>query len=112
MKMVEIPLQTLPNQEFSAVLGGQNCVVNIRQAGGFCYLSLTADGQRICAGHVCQSGEPIPVWNTPDFSGRLFFVDENGRFAAPEYSELGTRYRLFYATAEEWQQLTARKIYA
>ena len=41
--MLRIPLQTLPNQEFSIVLDGQNCVINLRQMGGFLYLTLTAD---------------------------------------------------------------------
>lgn len=105
--MIEIPLQQIPNQELSVVLDGQNCVINIRQMGGFVYLTLSADNVPICTTHVCQSGEPIPVWTTPNFSGRLFFVDENGKFAPPRSEELSARYRLFYATSDEWHQLTA-----
>lgn len=105
--MIQIPLQKLPNQELSVVLDGQNCVLNLRQMGPFLYLTLTADEVKICDSHVCQTGEPIPVWNTPLFSGRLFFQDSNGEFKAPQYNELGDRYTLYYATAEEWQELTA-----
>lgn len=105
--MIRIPLQQIPNQEFSIVLDGQNCVINLRQMGGFLYLTLTADEVKICDTHVCQAGEPIPVWNTPLFSGRLFFIDENGKFAPPQYEALGERFILNYATADEWQELTA-----
>lgn len=76
--MIRIPLQTLPNQEFSIVLDGQNCVINLRQMGGFLYLTLTADEVKICDSHVCRTMSPIPVWNTPDFAGRLFFLDSGG----------------------------------
>lgn len=62
--MIEIPLQKLPHQEFSIVLDGQNCVLELRQMGSFLYLTLTADEVKICDSHACQSGEPIPVWNT------------------------------------------------
>ena len=78
-EMIEIPLQKLPHQEFSIVLDGQNCVLELRQMGSFLYLTLTADEVKICDSHACQSGEPIPVWNTPLFSGRLFFQDGNGK---------------------------------
>lgn len=107
--MIQIPLQPIPNQELSVVLDGQNCVINLRQMGGFMFLTLTADDVKICDAHVCQAGEPIPVWGTPLFSGRLFFVDQNGKFQAPGYEELDTRFVLYYATADEWQALTERK---
>ena len=105
--MIEIPLQKLPHQEFSSVLDGQNCVLELRQMGSFLYLTLTADEVKICDSHACQSGEPIPVWNTPLFSGRLFFQDGNGKLKAPQYDGLSDRYTLYYVTAEEWQELTA-----
>ena len=88
--MIEIPLQKLPHQEFSIVLDGQNCVLELRQMGSFLYLTLTADEVKICDSHACQSGEPIPVWNTPLFSGRLFFQDGNGKLKAmvvPDYEQ-------------------------
>lgn len=105
--MIQIPLQKLPYQELSIVLDGQNCVIAVRQMGPFLYLTLTADEEKICDSHVCQTGEPIPVWNTPRFSGRLFWQDANGTFQPPQYDELGERFTLYYATADEWQALTA-----
>lgn len=104
--MIQIPLQKLPNQELSIVLDGQNCVLNLRQQGGFLYLTLTADEVKICDAHICQAAEPIPVWNTPNFLGRLFFADKNGGLQPPQYEKLGDRFSLYYATADEWQQLT------
>ena len=89
------------------MLDGQNCVLELRQMGSFLYLTLTADETKICDSHVCQSGEPIPVWNTPTFSGRLVFQDDNGKLKAPQYDGLSDRYTLYYVTAEEWQELTA-----
>ena len=66
--MLRIPLQTLPNQEFSIVLDGQNCVINLRQMGGFLYLTLTADEVKICDAHICRTMSPIPVISQAGFS--------------------------------------------
>ena len=102
--MMRIPLQALPNQQFSCVLGDQNCVVTVRQIGTALYLSCVADDESICDGHICNDREPIPSWETNRFDGKFVFQDSIGK-KHPSYEELGTRFQLYYMTAEEWRQL-------
>lgn len=104
--MIRIPMQKLPNQTFSIVLGGQNCVINLRQNGGRMYATLTANDAKVCDGHACLNAEPIPVWGTTRFSGKLFFIDTTGK-EHPAYEGLGDRFELLYVTDEEWRELTA-----
>lgn len=104
--MIRIPMQKLPNQTLSIVLDGQNCVINLRQNGDRMYSTLTANDMKVCSGHACLNAEPIPVWGTARFSGKLFFVDTKGK-EHPTYEGLGDRFELLYVTDEEWRELTA-----
>jgi hypothetical protein len=44
-------------------------------------------------------------FNTPHFSGLLFFFDKTGKNGVPYYTELGSRYQLLYFTKEELDAL-------
>ena len=99
-----VPLQNIPAQQFSIVLDGQNCVVTLRQLGGALFMDLEVNGERVVSGHICQNCEPIPVWSTTLFKGRLLFNDTFGQ-EHPRYDELETRFDLLYLTEDEWNKL-------
>lgn len=99
-----VPLQNIPAQQFSIVLDGQNCVVTLRQLGGALFMDLEVNGERVVSGHICQNCEPIPVWSTTLFKGRLLFNDTFGQ-EHPRYDELETRFDLLYLTEDEWHKL-------
>ena len=102
--MQRVPLQNIPAQQFSIVLDGQNCVITLRQLGGALFMDLEADGVKVFSGHICQNCEPLPVWSTTLFRGRLLFNDTFGQ-EHPRYDELGERFELLFLTEDEWQAL-------
>ena len=102
--MQRVPVQTIPAQQFSIVLDGQNCVVTLRQLGGALFMDLEVNGEKVVSGHICQNCEPIPVWSTTLFKGRLLFNDTFGQ-EHPRYDELETRFDLLYLTEDEWHKL-------
>ena len=97
--MNQIVISALPFQEFSCVLGGQNCVITLRQIAESLYCDLAVDGVQIFAGRRCCIGTDINCYPTPLFSGRLFFIDTLGK-SDPQYQELNSRWLLVYEEAE------------
>ena len=97
---VKIPLKAIPNQQLAVVLGDYNCILHVYQRGDFLYMDLTANGTRIRQGLICLVDVRLPNYDSPDFSGVLFFVDMQGRGGTPNYAELGARYILCYTDEE------------
>lgn len=99
--MVKIPLQAIPNQQFQVVLDGQNCTLHIYQRGDFLYMDVECEGAEIRTGAICLPDISLTNYDSADFSGMLFFIDTLGKGAVPTYEELGDRFILCYATADE-----------
>lgn len=98
--MVKIPVRNIPNQRFRVVLNDQNCIIHLYQKGDYLFLDLTCNGVEIRRGAICLTDINIPLYKSPDFTGILFIVDLTGNGGTPVYSELGTRYALFYDEGE------------
>lgn len=96
-----IPLENTPNQSFNIVLGEYNCVLHLYQRGEYLYLDLTADSVVIRQGAICLVDVDILNYKNNNFSGYLFFSDLMGLYGTPNYTELGSRYVLFFATEDE-----------
>lgn len=94
--MIKIPVRSIPNQRFKIVLNNQNCILHLYQRGDYLYMDLTCDGVEIRRGAICLIDINIPLYKSPHFSGILFFVDMTGGTGIPVYSEIGSRYLLFY----------------
>lgn len=99
--MQTIPLEQIPNQSFNIVLGEQNCIIHLYQRGEYMYLDVSSNGTVIRQGAICLTNINLLNYPLLGFSGALFFGDLNGKNGVPVYSELETRYVLFYATEEE-----------
>ena len=54
--MNQIVISALPFQEFSCVLGGQNCVISLRQIAESLYCDLAVDGVQVFEGSRCCIG--------------------------------------------------------
>lgn len=110
--MEEIPLLAIPNQQVLVTLDGQDCTIHVYQRGDRLYLDLALDGDDLRFGAVCLpgvniGGEPYP------FSGYLIFTDELSdpkKQQPPQYTELGTRYHLYYATNEEAEEIASENV--
>lgn len=98
--MQNISLKPLKAQEVSVNLAGQSVRLRIVQRSTGLFMDIGVDNLWIAQGVLCLNCNKIVRYPYLKFSGELFFADTKGSFD-PVYDELGTRFKLFYATAEE-----------
>ncbi len=98
--MQVIPIQAIPNQIFNIVLNEQNCTFHFYQKGAFLFMDLSVDGEDVRTGFICLCDSNLLQYPTPYFKGLLYFSDLEGKGTPPQYSELGTRFVLFYEVEE------------
>lgn len=109
--MLEIPLQAWVNQELLVILDDQDCTIAVYQRGQATYLDLSVSGQAVCRGAICQPGMGIIQKANADFRGQLYFIDERSRPEeqhAPEWQGVGTRWKLYWLSNDEVDELSAR----
>lgn len=97
--MLTISLKQQKEQQFSVSLGGQQCVIKLEQRESGLYLSLTADNKVIVQNVICLNSVYLIRYQYLGFIGDLFFYDTQGT-DNPNYSELSTRFLLYYAGDE------------
>lgn len=98
--MQNISLKPLKAQEVSVTLGGQAVTLRIVQRSTGLFMDIGVSNTWIAQGVLCLNCNKIVRYPYLKFQGELFFADTKGS-DDPVYDELGTRYKLFYATAEE-----------
>ena len=95
-----VPLTSAPAQAFNVTLGGQACTIRMTQKTTGLFLDLSVNNALIVGGVLCLDRTRIVRNAYLGFSGDLFFADVQGT-TDPYYTELGTRYLLFYASPGE-----------
>lgn len=95
--MQNIPLQPIYAQQFNVTLGGQTCVVTVRQRSTGMYFSLVVNGVTLMTEVLCQARVLLVRQPSLGFVGDLAFIDTQGN-DEPEWSGLGTRWLLIYFT--------------
>jgi hypothetical protein len=98
--MQNISLKPLKAQEVSVTLGGQAVTLRIVQRSTGLFMDVGVGNVWIEQGVLCLNCNKIVRYPYLKFQGELFFADTKGS-DDPVYDELGTRYKLFYATEEE-----------
>lgn len=99
--MQRVPLAPIPSQRLDIVLGGQNCKVSVHQRGELLYIDLAVDLTPVVRSRVLRNRIRVLLDTTyRGFRGDLVMVDTQGA-AQPEYDELGTRFQLYYLSADE-----------
>ncbi|WP_454813763.1 phage baseplate plug family protein [Labrys neptuniae] len=97
-----VPLQSVPNQAISILLGGQNCQINVYTKAGGLYLDLYVDNVLIVGGVACQNLNRIVRSTYLGFVGDLGFIDNQGT-SDPSYDGLGARYSLAYLEPSDFR---------
>lgn len=95
-----IEIQDLPHQSFSVLLNEQECDITLRQMGSRIYATLSVEDELIFENVICGNACPLNGFEVLNFSGVLFFLDQNGS-DAPQWEGLGSRWKLYYATQDE-----------
>lgn len=102
--MIEVDLIEQPNQELNIVLDDQNCTIQVRQMGDYCYMTLTVDDETIVENAIMMPLQLVIQSNPQNFSGNFMIIDSQGTATTQEnpiYSGFGDRYKLYYLTASE-----------
>lgn len=96
-----IPLNAIPNQQFTITLDGQICQIRLYWRYDHLYCDLNVQDEVICTGVLCVTNEFILQQPKLNFSGNLLFVDKEGHGTQPDYKELGTRFVLCFVPESE-----------
>lgn len=102
--MLEIPIQATASQIVKVVLGGQNVQLFIYQKSQGLFVDINVDGSDVMTAVVARDVTPLISRDYAGVIGNVMFIDTQG-YADPEYSNLGSRFRLVYLTASEYAQL-------
>lgn len=95
-----ISTQALASQSFSCSIGGQTCSIKLYSKKGIMYLDLAMNGTAIAPGCIIRDRVAIIRRSYIGFSGDLMVVDQLGA-DDPTYSEMGSRFLLYYLTDAE-----------
>lgn len=98
--MQEISLQPSKSQQVNVLLGAQNCSIKLHQRSTGFYMDLYIGDKAIAQGVICLNCNYMVRYPYLGFSGDLVFVDTKGT-DDPAYDEIGTRFKLYYLTADE-----------
>ena len=90
-----IPITAVPSQNFTILLGTQNCALNIYQLSTGLYCDIVADQNTIVTAMICLNLVGLVREAYLGFSGQLFFYDTEG-IDDPYYTGLGSRFQLVY----------------
>ena len=102
--MQVIPLEALPNQQFTVVLDSNQWVVTLKTTNGVISVSLTLnnvdiiDNARACANELIIQSQYLE-------SGNFLFLTQN--FDLPNYTQFGTTQSLVYLSAADLTALRA-----
>lgn len=99
-KFMVVPLQPIPSQVLRTVLNKQNLKISIYDKGGNLFVDVNSGGVQIITSVMVRNADPIVCINYSGFVGNMIFLDIDG-FNHPEYSGLGSRYRLIYIPPPE-----------
>lgn len=90
-----IPIQPVPAQVVSVILGGQQCQIGIYQRLSGMYCDLYVNNALVIGGVICQNINRIVRSLYLGFIGDLVFIDNQGE-DDPYYTGLGDRWSLAY----------------
>ena len=99
--MQEIPLQKIPYQIVTVSLGGQECLISIRQNDNGLFVSVSVSGALVVSSIIARDFVPIVCIGYTGFIGNLVFNDSQG-VSDPSYEGLGERFNLIYLSDEEY----------
>lgn len=107
----EIPLTAVSNQQLNVTLDGQNCTISVYQRDERLFLDLDVGRTPIRRGALCIPYAPVIAGSTT-FKGQLYIADVLSPSTAqttPHYSGLGDRYRLYYLTEAQCEEIDSER---
>lgn len=97
--MRTVPLEAIPNQEFTLRLDDHSFVLRIKEASGVMVADVTIDGVKVLDATRVLAGTPIIPYRYLAGAGNFLMLTEAGDL--PAYAQFGVTQRLIYASAAE-----------
>lgn len=97
-----IPVQAVPNQIFSILLGNQSCEIALTTRSTGLYFDLSVNNEPVRNGVICQNVNRLIRYPYLGFLGDFWFIDTQGT-DDPVYTGLNSRFLLEYLTASDLQ---------
>lgn len=102
--MLRLSISAEKTQQFTVSLDGVSTTIKLHQRTSGLFIDMYVGDKQILSGVRCMNATKIIRYKylhaLSGIAGELFFADSLG-INDPEYSELGTRYKLYYLTADE-----------
>jgi hypothetical protein len=92
-----IPLQSVPSQTLSVILGGQICDISLYQLGTGVFMDMSVNDTQIITCRAVVLNQPIVRMSYTGFIGDMIMIDTQGS-SQPDYSGFGTRWLLAYGS--------------
>ena len=102
--MILIPLEQVPNQQLEIILNNQDCKLHLYVRGDYLYFDLEIASEPFFYGAICYDRTKILPVQRETFNGNFIFIDTLSN-NNPEYTKLSDRYKLYYLTNEELNEL-------
>ena len=93
--MKTIPLQAVPSQTLSVLLGAQNCQIDVYQKSTGLYLDLSINNNPVLQTVICRDRVKLVRQAYHGLAGDLAFMDLQG-FSDPDYTGLAGRFVLLF----------------
>lgn len=96
MNLMVVPLNALPAQSITPLLGNQPCKINIYQRLTGLFVDLYVNDAQVVTGVLALNMVKVVREAYRGFTGDIYFYDTQG-VSDPTYDGLGERYVLLYA---------------
>lgn len=98
--MLIVPVQAVPNQTISILLGGQSCQITLTTRFFGLFFDLAVSNENVRNGVICQNLNRIIRYPSLGFTGDFWWTDTQGS-DDPVYTGLGSRFLLEYWEASD-----------
>ena len=93
---VIIPINRFANQDLTVILGGQKCLITIKQKSTGVFCDVIVDNKVMVNGKISLDRVPLLFPDYRGFIGYLFFEDQNNEYGSPYYESFNDRYLLIW----------------
>lgn len=97
--MFIVPLDTVPNQEFSIVLNGLDYHIALRTIQGLTYMSCWVGQKPLFYNQLCTPNNWVNVYDYISINGKFYFKCLENNY--PTYPQFGVTQTLIFYTPEE-----------
>lgn len=96
--MIQIPIEAVPNQSFSAQLDGRRFALRLKECNGGMVADVAIDGLQVLLASRLVAGTPVIPYGYLE-TGNLVLITDGE--ALPDYEQFGITQLLVYLTAAE-----------